>query len=231
MSGIDPWNAIWLSLQVGFWCAALGLPVAIALGWVLARLTFPGKLILNMIIFTPLVVPPVVTGYLLLITFGRVTVIGRFFEQFGISFSFTFFGAVLAAFVVGMPLYIMSIRSAFESIDPKLEEMAMTLGYTPLKVFFKVTLPLAFHGIAAGALLAFVRALGEFGATVILAGNMEGRTRTIALAIYSLLDRPNGFDASKVLVVASLSISVLALFGYEILLRWHRRRLEWRHEK
>ena len=231
MSGIDPWIAISLSLQVGLWCAILGLPVAVALGWLLARRTFPGKLLLNMIIFTPLVVPPVVTGYLLLITFGRMTLIGRFFEQFGVSFSFTFVGAVLAAFIVGMPLYIMSIRSAFESIDPKLEEMAMTLGHTPLKVFFKVTLPLAFPGIGAGALLAFVRALGEFGATVMIAGNMEGKTRTIALAIYSLLDRPNGFEASKVLVVASLSVSLLALFGYELLIRWHRRRLEWRHEK
>lgn len=231
MSGIDPWRAISLSLQVGLWCAILGLPVAIALGWVLARRTFPGKLLLNMFIFTPLVVPPVVTGYLLLITFGRMTPIGRFFQHFGISFSFTFFGAVLAAFVVGMPLYIMSIRSAFESIDPKLEEMAMTLGYTPIKVFFKVTLPLAYPGIGAGALLAFVRALGEFGATVIMAGNMEGRTRTIALAVYSLLDMPNGLEASQVLVLASLSISLLALFGYELLIRWHRKRLEWRHEK
>jgi molybdate transport system permease protein len=149
----------------------------------------------------------------------------------GLSFSFTFSGAVLAAFIVGMPLYIMSIRSAFESIDPKLEEMAMTLGYTPLKVFFKVTLPLAFPGIGAGALLSFARALGEFGATVIIAGNMEGKTRTIDLAIYSLLDMPNGIEAAQVLVVASLLISLLAIFGYELLIRWHRKRLEWRHEK
>ena len=231
MSEIDHWQAISLSLRVGFWCAILGLPVAIIFGWILARCTFPGKLLLNMFIFTPLVLPPIVTGYLLLITFGRMTPIGRFFEQMGLSFSFTFSGAVLAAFIVGMPLYIMSIRSAFESIDPKLEEMAMTLGYTPLKVFFKVTLPLAFPGIGAGALLSFARALGEFGATVIIAGNMEGKTRTIALAIYSLLDMPNGIEAAQVLVVASLLISLLAIFGYELLIRWHRKRLEWRHEK
>lgn len=231
MSEIDPWSAIFLSLQVGFWCALLGLPVAIILGWILARRNFPGKLLLNMLIFTPLVVPPVVTGYLLLTTFGRMSFIGRFFEPLGISFSFSFIGAVLAAFIVGMPLYIMSVRSAFESIDPKLEEMALTLGYTPLKAFFKVTLPLAYPGVAAGALLAFVRALGEFGATVIIAGNMEGQTRTIALAIYSLLDRPNGFEASQFLVVASLSISLMALLGYELLVRWHKKRLEWRHEK
>lgn len=228
---IDPWQAIWLSIQVGLWCAVLGLPVAVLFGWILARYDFLGKSFLNVLIFSPMVIPPVVTGYLLLMVFGRATFLGHIFDSIGLPFSFSFAGAVLASFIVGMPFYIMAIRSAFESVDPKLEEMAETLGFTPLKVFFKVTLPLAFPGIGAGALLAFARALGEFGATVVLAGNMEGKTRTIALAVYSLLETPNGMEASRVLVIASLLISLLALFGYEQLLRWQRRRLEWRHEK
>jgi molybdate transport system permease protein len=231
MLGIDPWQAIWLSIQVGLWCAVLGLPFGIIFGWILARCDFPGKSLFNMLIFAPLVVPPVVTGYLLLSVVGRASPLGHFFEAIGFSFSFSFAGAVLASFIVGMPFYIMAIRSAFEAVDPKLEEMALTLGLPPMSVFFRVTLPLAFPGIGAGALLAFARALGEFGATVVLAGNMEGKTRTIALAVYSLLETPNGMGASRILVVASLLISLLALFGYEMLLRWNRSRLEWRHEK
>jgi len=231
MTGVSPGQAIWLSIQVGIWCAALGLPVALVLGWILARYEFRGKTLLNMIVFAPLVIPPVVTGYLLLEVFGRAALIGHLFEAIGLPFSFSLAGAVLASFVVGLPFYVMVIRSAFESVDPRLEEMAWTLGAPPKRTFLRVTLPLALPGIAAGAVLAFARALGEFGATVVLAGNMEGKTRTIALAVYTLLESPNGMDASRVLVVASLLISFAALFGYELLLRWHRRRLEWRHER
>ncbi len=231
MSGIDPFQAIKLSVLVGLWCAALGLPFAVLLGWILARFEFPGKTLLNMIVFAPLVVPPVVTGYLLLEVFGRAAPLGKLFADLGLPFSFSLAGAVLASFVVGMPFYVMVIRAAFEAVDPRLEEIAWTLGAPPRKTFFRVTLPLALPGIAAGAVLAFARALGEFGATVILAGNMEGKTRTIALAVYTLLETPNGLEASHILIGASLVISFGALFAYEMLLRWHRRRLEWRHER
>jgi molybdate transport system permease protein len=230
-SGVSPSQAIWLSVQVGAWCAVFGLPVAIVLGWILARYEFRGKILLNMLIFAPLVIPPVITGYLLLEIFGRSAIIGHWFEQMGLPFSFSLAGAVLASFVVGMPFYVMVTRAAFESVDPRLEEMAWTLGATPWRTFRRVTLPLALPGIAAGAVLAFARALGEFGATVVLAGNIEGKTRTIALGVYTLLESPSGMDASRVLVAASLLISLAALFGYEVLLRWHRRRLEWRHER
>lgn len=231
MLGVDPYRAIWLSIQVGLWCVVLGLPVAVFLGWVLARYEFRGKTLLNMVVFTPLVVPPVITGYLLLELFGRSAVIGHFFEKIGLPFTFSFAGAVLASFVVGLPFYVMAARSAFESVDPKLEEMAWTLGAPPKRTILRVTLPLALPGIAAGAVLAFARSLGEFGATIVLAGNMEGKTRTIALAVYTLLESPNGMEASHVLVGASLIISFASLLGYEGLLRWHRRRLEWRYDK
>lgn len=230
MIELDPSQAIWLSIQVGLWCVALGLLPAMLFGWILARYEFPGKTLLSMLVFTPLVIPPVVTGYLLLEVFGRTSAIGSFFDAMGLPFSFSLAGAVLASFIVGFPFYVMGIRSAFESVDPRLEEVAWTLGAPPRRTFFRVTLPLALPGIAAGAVLTFARALGEFGATVVLAGNMEGKTRTIALAVYTLLETPNGMDASRILIAASLCISLGTLFGYELLLRWHRRRLEWRND-
>lgn len=218
-------NAISLSLQVGAWCVALGFPFALVLGWILARKQFVGKTLLSAIVFSPLVVPPVVTGALLLDVFGRNRVVGAWLSQIGLPISFSMAGAVLAAFVVGLPFYIASVRTAFESIDPRLEEVAWTQGVSPARVFLKVTLPLALPGIAAGAVLAFARALGEFGATTVLAGNMEGKTRTIALAVYTLLETPGGDDEGRHLIYSSLAISFFALGGYELLSRWHRRRL------
>lgn len=230
MAGLDPSQAIWLSVQVGLWCAVLGLPVAVFLGWILARCEFRGKIFLNLLVLAPMVIPPVVTGFLLLEVFGRAAPLGQFFEMLGLPFSFSLAGAVLASFVVGLPFYVMATRSAFESVDPRLEEMAWTLGAKPRQSFWRVTLPLALPGIAAGSMLAFARALGEFGATVVLAGNMEGKTRTIALAVYTLLESPDGMAATRILVGASLLLSLGALFGYELLVRWQRRRLEWHHE-
>lgn len=225
---IDPWLAIRVSLQVALWCVLLGLPVAVLLGWILARFDFLGKTLLNMLLFAPMVIPPVVTGYLLLEIFGRNTVLGKWLTMVGLPISFDFSGAVLAALVVGLPFFIMVARSTFEALDPRLEEVAWTLGSARWRTFWKVTLPMALPGIGAGALLAFARALGEFGATIVLAGNVEGQTRTIALAIYTLLESPAGDQTATTLVLSSLALSFAALVGYEILLRWHRRRMEWR---
>ncbi len=218
--------AISLSLQVGAWCALLGLPPAVACGWLLARHRFPGKSLLGAALLLPMVLPPVVTGLLLLDLFGRTTPVGAVLADLGLPLSFSHAAAVLAAFVVGLPLYVWSARAAFEAVDPRFEEVSLTLGHPPLRTFTRVTLPLALPGLAAGAILAFARGLGEFGATTVLAGNIPGETRTIALLVYTLLERPEGESAMTPLVLASIGLSVMALVGYELLVRWQRRRLE-----
>ncbi|MFW6051591.1 MAG: molybdate ABC transporter permease subunit [Myxococcota bacterium] len=217
---MSPWSAIRLSIEVGLWCTILGTPVAVLVGWLLARRRFPGRTVLAMVLTAPLVLPPVVTGLLLLVLFSRSGPFG----ELGVPFSFA--GAVTAAFVVGLPLYVMAARSAFEAVDPRYEEVSWTLGVRPWRTFLRVTVPLALPGLAAGAVLAFARALGEFGATAVLAGNMEGRTRTISLAVYTLLESPGGEDAARVLVGASIAIGFAAMAGYEGFARWQRRRLE-----
>jgi molybdate transport system permease protein len=222
----DPRRAITLSLVVAFAATLAALPFAILLGWILARLEFPGRSLLAMVVLTPLVLPPVVTGFLLLSLLGSGSPLGRFLSGLGLDIPFTLLGAVLAAAIVGIPLYVAAIRGAFESVDPHLEEVAWTLGVRPHRTFLRVTLPLAAPGIAAGAILAFARALGEFGATAVLAGNLEGETRTIALAVYTLLEAPGGRSAIWVLVGASLLLSGGALLGYEVLNRRQRNRLE-----
>jgi molybdate transport system permease protein len=222
----DPVSAIKLSLWVGLWCVLAGIPVALPLGWLLARREFPGKSLLSTLILSPLVIPPVVTGLLLLRVFGRTSVVGAWLGHLGIDVVFSLTGAVLAAFVVGLPLFVISVREAFASVDPALELVAQSLGDSPWRAFRRTTVPLAVPGIAAGALLAFARALGEFGATAVLSGNIEGKTRTIALAIYSLLDSPSGEAGLSTLLWASIGISFVALAGFEALNRWQRRRLE-----
>ena len=184
------------------------------------------KAMLSTVLLAPLVAPPVVTGLLLLRCFGRNSQLGRALDAIGITIPFSLAGAVLAAGVVGFPLFVMSIRTAFETIDPHLEDLALSLGDTPWRAFRRVTLPLALPGIAAGAVLAFARALGEFGATAVVSGNIEGKTRTIALAVYTLLDVPDGEPQTRTLLVASLALSLGALAGFEVLNRWQRRRLE-----
>lgn len=218
----DPVSAIRLSLQVGLWCAVLGLPVAVALGWVLARRRFVGRTLLSAVLLVPLVLPPVVTGYLLLRLLGRDGPVA----SMGVEIPFTLAGAVVAAFVVGLPLYVMASRHAFEAVDPRYEEVSWTLGVPPWRTFLRVTLPLAAPGVAAGAVLAFARALGEFGATAVLAGNVEGRTRTIALAVYTLLESPDGETGIAILTWSSIGISLGAIAGYEWFNRWQRRRLD-----
>lgn len=223
---LDPASAVRLSVAVGLLSTLLSLPFAAACAWVLARVRFRGRAVLSALVLAPLVLPPVVTGLLLLRLLGRGSPVGRWLEAVGWPVPFSLTGAVVAAAVVGFPLYVIVIRGAFEAVDPRLEEVSHTLGAPPARTFRRVTLPLALPGVAAGMVLAFARGLGEFGATAILAGNIEGRTRTISLAVYSLLDAPGGDATLRGLLGASLGLSLLALVGFEALNRWQRRRLE-----
>jgi len=222
-------SAIRLSLLVAALSTALGFLPALGLGWALARLEFRGKTLLTTAVLVPLVVPPVVTGFLLLSLLGMQSPLGRALAAAGIPIPFTLLGATIAAIVVGLPLYILAVRGAFEAVDRQYEELSWTLGVSPGGTFRRVSLPLALPGIAAGAVLAFARSLGEFGATVVLAGNVEGSTRTIALAVYTLLESPSGRQATWTLVAASVALSLLALLGYETLSRRQRRRMDDRH--
>ena len=228
-SALDPWSAVRLSLIVAFSAVLLGLVPAVAMGWVLARRDFLGKSFVSMIVMAPLVVPPVVTGFMLLSVLGRESALGGLLAAMGLPIPFTLLGATLAALVVGFPLYVMAIRAVFDTVDQRFEEVSWTLGVPKAPTFRRISLPLALPGIAAGAVLAFARALGEFGATVVLAGNMEGETRTIALAVYSLLESPSGQGATWILVIASVMLSFGALLGFEGLSRWQRRRMEDHH--
>jgi molybdate transport system permease protein len=223
---VDPLLAVRLSVVVGLVATALGFVPAIGLAWLLARGRFRGKAVITSLVIAPLVLPPVVTGLLLLRAFGRNAPAGRLLADLGLPVPFTLFGAVLAALVVGFPLYVLTVRGAFEAVDPRYEEVSATLGVRPWQTWRRITFPLALPGIAAGVVLAFARALGEFGATAILAGNIEGRTRTIALAVYALLDSPSGEAEMSTLLWASIAISVLSLAGFEALNRWQRRRLD-----
>lgn len=223
---LDPTSAVRLSLIVGFVSTVAMLAPAMACAWALARGRFRGRTLLSGAVLLPLVLPPVVTGLLLVRLFGRASPVGRLLTDAGWPVTFSLTGAVVAACVVGFPLYVIAIRAAFEAVDPRLEEVSWTLGVPPARTFFRVTLPLALPGVAAGMVLAFARGLGEFGATAIIAGNIEGRTRTIALAVYALLDGPGDDPRLLQLVLASLTLSLASLVGFEALNRWQRRRLE-----
>ncbi len=222
-SGPSPSKAIMLSASVASLSILFSLPLAVATGWILSRKRFRGRSVLLIFIMAPMVMPPVVTGYILLELFRPGAPLGSILSSLGLSVPFTFAGAVMAASVVGFPLFALSARSAFDTVDRRLENVAMSMGITPSEVFRRVTLPLALPGIGAGALLAFARAMGEFGATAVLAGNVEGNTRTIPLAIYTILESPDDSGLS-VLLWASLVISFLALLGYERLIRSSGRR-------
>jgi molybdate transport system permease protein len=202
-----------------------GFVPAVGLGWILARKDFFGKSLIATVILVPLVLPPVVTGFILLSLLGTQAPIGGWLARLGLPIPFTLLGAILAALTVGLPLYVVSVRNAFQTVDTSYEEIAWTLGRRPWPTFLRVSFPLALPGIAAGAVLAFARALGEFGATVVLAGNVEGNTRTIALAVYTLLESPQGRGAIWVLVGASVVLSLLALLGFEALSRHQRKQV------
>lgn len=221
-AGVGP---IPLSLFVAALSLLLSILPALALGWWMARHEFVGKTLVSTFLLTPLVLPPVVTGYLLLSLFGRNGVFAPALEMVGWEVAFTRWGAVVASAVVGFPLLILMTRLAIESVDPRYEELAQTLGCRPLEAFLKVTVPMAAPGLAAGAVLAFARGLGEFGATAVLAGDVAGETRTLSLAVYALYEQPGGEDEASRLVYASLALCLLALFGYERLSRLQKRRI------
>ncbi|AHG72918.1 Molybdenum transport system permease protein modB [Mannheimia sp. USDA-ARS-USMARC-1261] len=217
-------NAIVLSLKVAFIAVVLALPLAVWVAWVLSRKQFWGKSILNGIVHLPLVLPPVVIGYLLLISMAKRGVIGQYlWEWFQFSFSFSWKGAVLASMVMAFPLMVRSIRLAFDSVDPKLEQAARTLGASPLKVFFTLNLPLAFSGIIAGSVLGFARSLGEFGATITFVSNIPNQTQTIPAALFTFIETPNGEMAAARLCLVAIAISLIALFCSEWLAERQKR--------
>ena len=215
------WTAVLLTLRIAVVATAVTLPFGIALATLLARKDFWGKSLLEAIVYLPLVLPPVVTGYLLLITLGRKAPVGAFLDQhFGIVFSFRWTGAVISCGVMAFPLMVRAIRLSIEAIDRKLEDAAATLGANRFWSFVTVTLPLALPGIIAGAMLAFARALGEFGATITFVSNIPGETQTISAAIYTLTQIPDGDAAALHLVIVAVIISLAAL----ILSEWLARR-------
>lgn len=216
----EDWVAITLSLKVAAVAVAFSLPVGIAVAWLLARHEFPGKTLLNGFIHLPLILPPVVTGYLLLLTFGRKGALGAFLEQdLGIVLSFRWTGAALAAAVMGFPLMVRAIRLSMEAVDRRLEAAASSLGAPPLSVFLTVTLPLSLPGIFAGAILAFAKALGEFGATITFVSNIPGETQTLAALIYTYTQLPEGDSAAMRLTLVSILISLAALALSELFAR------------
>ena len=223
----EEWTAILLSLKVAGAATIAVLPVGLVFAWLLARRDFWGKTVLDGILHLPLVLPPAVTGYLLLIGFGRRGPIGAFLESCcGISFSFRWTGAALAAAIMGLPLMIRAIRLTIEQIDARLERAAATLGAGPWRIFFTVTLPLAAPGILAGSIIAFAKALGEFGATITFVSSIPGETQTLSLSIYSLLQVPGGDAAALRLALVSIVISLAALAASEIMARRLSRRIQ-----
>src|SRR3974390_1457413 len=210
------WTAVELSLRIALVATAGALPFGIGIGWLLARGKFWGKTVLDGLVHLPLVLPPVVTGYLLLIWFGRKGPVGAFlFYHFNLVFAFRWTGAALACGVMGFPLLVRPIRLALEAIDRRLEDAAATLGANPALVFFTVTLPLALPGIVAGVLLCFARALGEFGATITFVSNIPGETQTISAAIYTFLQIPNGEAPAARMVVIAIVLALGALVAAE----------------
>jgi molybdate transport system permease protein len=217
----DEWIAISLSLRIAIVATVVALPFGIAVAWLLARKDFWGKTLLDGIIHLPLVLPPVVTGYLLLIAFGRRGPIGAFLaDHFGIVFSFRWTGAALACGIMGFPLLVRPIRLAIEAIDRRLEDAAATLGANRAWVIITVTLPLALPGLIAGFVLCFAKALGEFGATITFVSNIPGETQTISAAIYTFTQIPGGDEAAGRLVLVAIAISLAAL----VLSEWLARR-------
>ena len=214
------WTAVALSLRVAAVSTVVALPFGIAIATLLARKNFWGKSLVDAVVLLPLVLPPVVTGYLLLITFGRRAPVGGFLaDHFGIVFSFRWTGAALACGIMAFPLMVRAIRLSIEAIDGRLEDAAATLGANRIWLFLTITLPLALPGIIAGMMLAFARALGEFGATITFVSNIPGETQTISAAIYTLTQVPGGDSAALSLVIVAVIISLAALIASEWLAR------------
>lgn len=220
--GPEAWQAVALSLKVAFWATVLSLPLGIVTAYALARGRFAGRQVLNGLVLVPLIMPPVVTGYLLLLTFGRQGPVGGLlYDWFGVTLAFRWTGAALAAAIMAFPLMVRAIRLAIEAVDPKLEDAAATLGASRLRVFCTVTLPLIAPGIIAGAVMAFAKAVGEFGATITFVSNIPGQTQTIPSAIYAFLQVPGGENAALTLVVISIALAL----GAVALSEWLARRV------
>ena len=218
--GPAEWQAVRLSVRVAFWATVVSLPLGIFVAYALARWDFWGKQLLNGIVHLPLILPPVVTGYLLLITFGRRGPVGEFLDAwFGIVLSFRWTGAAVAAAIMAFPLMVRAIKLAIEAVDPKLEAAASTLGASRAWVFATVTLPLILPGIIAGSILAFAKAIGECGATITFVSNIPGQTQTIPSAIYAFLQVPGGQDQATRLVIIAVAIAMAALILSEYLAR------------
>ncbi|EKE68890.1 molybdate ABC transporter permease subunit [Oceanibaculum indicum] len=213
-------TAVRLSLRIAFWAMLASLPVGLATAFLLARYDFWGKSILNGIVHLPLILPPVVTGYILLLLFGRRGAIGEFLDQsFGIVFAFRWTGAALACAVMGFPLMVRAMRLSIETVDRRLEQAAGTLGASPFMVFLTVTLPLILPGIIAGMILSFAKAMGEFGATITFVSNIPGETQTLPSAIYVFTQVPGGDAGAMRLTLISVAISMAALIASELLAR------------
>jgi molybdate transport system permease protein len=220
------WQAVALSLRVSAVATAVSLPLGILVAYALARWRFPGRQLLNGLVHLPLILPPVVTGYLLLLTFGRRGVVGQALDEwFGIVLAFRWTGAALAAGVMAFPLMVRAIRLAIEAVDPRLEQAAATLGAARPWVFATVTLPLILPGVLAGAILAFAKAMGEFGATITFVSNIPGQTQTLPSAIWSVLQVPGGEDDAMRLVIVAVAVAMAALMLSEWLSRAVARRI------
>jgi molybdate transport system permease protein len=218
-------QALLLSLKVAFWSVAASLPLAVALAWLLSRRDFPGKSLLDAVVHLPLVLPPVVVGYFLLVLFGRRGPIGAFLDEvLGITFAFRWTGAALACAVMGLPLLVRAVRQSLDAVDRGLEAAASTLGASPAWVFATVTLPLILPGVLTGMLLSFARSLGEFGATITFVSNIPGETQTLPLAIYTFTQVPGGDAQALRLCILSILLSLAALMASEFLVRRATRR-------
>ncbi len=223
----DEWTAVRLSIKVSVWATLVSLPFGLLVAHLLARGRFPGKSVLNGIVHLPLILPPVVTGYLLLLSFGRRGPIGGFLDQyFGLVFSFRWTGAALACGIMGFPLMVRAIRLSIESVDRRLEAAAGTLGANPAWIYATVTLPLVLPGIIAGMILSFAKAMGEFGATITFVSNIPGETQTLPSAIYTFTQVPGGELGALRLTLVSIAIAMTALVASEVLARRISQRLD-----
>ncbi len=223
--GPEEWQALALSLRVSLWATAASLPLGVLVAFALARWRFPGRQLLNGIVHLPLILPPVVTGYLLLLTFGTRGPVGGVLQELGIVFAFRWTGAALAAGIMAFPLMVRAIRLSVEAVDPKLEQAGATLGASGFWVFLTVTLPLILPGVVAGAILAFAKAMGEFGATITFVSNIPGETRTVPSAIYAFLQAPGGEGPALRLVAVSVAVAMAALLMSEVVARRIARRV------
>lgn len=218
-------SALYLSAKVGLFATLVNLPFAIVMAWILARYEFRFKVFLESLLQLPMILPPVVLGYFLLILFGNRGVIGQFLSEWGIQFAFNWKGAVIASMVVAFPLMVQPIRLSFQLINRQLEQVAQTLGASPIQAFWSISLPLAIPGILIGSILCFSRSLGEFGATITFVGNIPDETRTVPIAIYSLLQQPDGESMAMRLVMLSVLLAFAALVANHIILQRYQQRL------